>query len=170
MIVIVHIIKVAMIRKFIPGDAVACCKLVQACIISDRSMPTILRDAMIRAESPNAMLERSRLFYVAVYESNDRISGIVGLDMNEIRILCVSPGLQRRGIGRALLGHAIEMVPGALFQDIFVYAAPGAVAFYKAAGFSEKGPMTFTFEGEPLQTVFMSRMTRNDIKPLHVEG
>lgn len=159
-----------MIRNFIPEDAEACSGLIHTCIESDRTIPATLRDKMIQAESPGTVLERSRLFYVAVYESGARISGVAGLDMNEIRILCVSPEHRRRGIGLALLDHLTGMVPGVLFPDIFVYAATGAVAFYKAAGFSEKGSMTFTFEGEQLQTVFMSRMNRNIIKPLHVEG
>lgn len=113
---------------------------------------------MIRTESPDSMLERSRLFYLAVYESAARISGIAGLDMNEIRILCVSPEHQRRGIGRLLLNHVMEMVPGTLFPDVFVYAATGAVAFYKASGFEEKGPMVFDISGEPLETIFMTRL------------
>ena len=151
---------IAMIRKFTTADAVSCSNLIQACIASDRSIPASLRDAMIRSESPDAVIERSRLFYVSVHESDSRISGIAGLDMNEIRILCVSPEHQRRGIGRLLLNHVMEMVPGALFPDVFVYAATGAVAFYKAAGFEEKGPMAFAFAGDTLQTVFMIRAIR----------
>ena len=147
-----------MIRKFTPADTVACCNLVHACIESDRTIPSVLKGKMIRAESPDSMLERSRLFYLAVYESGARISGIAGLDMNEIRILCVSPDHQRRGIGRLLLNHVMEMVPGTLFPDVFVYAAKGAVAFYKASGFEEKGPMVFDISGEPLETIFMTRL------------
>jgi len=149
-----------MIRNFIPEDAVACTELIRACIESDRSIPGTLRDKMVRAESPDSMLERSRLFFTAVYESDSRITGIAGLDMNEIRILCVSPDHQRRGIGRALLEHLAGMVPSALFPDIFAYVATGAVPFYKAAGFSEKGPMAFAFEGDRLQTIFMVRPVR----------
>jgi GNAT superfamily N-acetyltransferase len=155
-----YIDNIAMIRKFTTADAVVCSNLIQACVASDRSISPSLRDAMIHSESPDAMIERSRLFYVAVYESESRISGIAGLDMNEIRILCVSPEHQRRGIGRLLLNHVMEMVPGTLFQDVFVYAAKGAVAFYKAAGFEEKGPMAFAFAGDTLQTVFMTRTIR----------
>ncbi len=151
---------IAMIRKFTTADAVACSSLIQACVASDRSISASLRDAMIRSETPDAVIERSRLFYVAVFESDSEISGIAGLDMNEIRILCVSPEHQRRGIGRLLLNHVMEMVPATLFPDVFVYAAKGAAAFYKAAGFEEKGPMAFAFAGDTLETVFMTRMIR----------
>ena len=106
------------------------------------------------------MEERARLFYVAVYESENRVLGVAGLDMNEIRLLYVSPDQQRRGIGRALLEHLRPMVPGILFPDIFVYAATQAVGFYKACGFAEKGPFCFDIDGEPLTTIFMTSPTR----------
>ncbi len=111
-------------------------------------------------ETPHAMEERARLFYVAAYESENRVLGVAGLDMNEIRLLYVSPDQQRRGIGRALLDHLRPMVPGILFPDIFVYAATQAVGFYKACGFTEKGPFCFDIDGEPLTTIFMTSPTR----------
>ena len=101
------------------------------------------------------MNERARLFYVAVYESENRILGVAGLDMNEILLLYVSPEHQRRGIGRALFEHLRAMVPGILFQDIFVYSSIQAVGFYRACGFIEKGPFCFDLAGAPLPTVFM---------------
>jgi GNAT superfamily N-acetyltransferase len=146
-----------MIRKFVPEDAYACCSLIHSCIEADPTISATLRGKMIHGESPYVMLERSRLFYLAVYESDTGIPGIAGLDMNEIRLLCVSPDRQRRGIGRTLLDHLISMVPGYLFPDIFVYASMEAVPFYKACGFLEKGPVAFAFAGSRLQTVFMTR-------------
>jgi len=154
-----------MIRKFIAEDAVACCNLIHVCIEMDRSIPAVLRGRMLRAETPESMLERSRLFYTAVHESDSRISGITGLDMNEIRILCVSPGRRREGIGSALIEHLVDMVPPALFPDTFVYASTGAVPFYKTAGFVEKGPMAFVFAGSRLQTVFMARPVQDTDTP-----
>ena len=144
-----------MIRKFIPTDAANCCSLIHACIELDATIPGILRGEMVQSETPHTMLERSRLFYVAVYESDGIVLGLAGLDMNEIRILCVSPTHQRSGIGRALLDHLISMVPKFLFPDVFVYAFTEAVPFYKTAGFIEKGPVVYKFAGGKLRTVFM---------------
>ena len=101
------------------------------------------------------MTEHAKHFYIAVYELEDRILGVAGLDLNEIRLLYVSPEYQRRGIGRMLLEHIRSMVPGILFADVFVYSSEQAVAFYKACGFVEKGPYAFDLEGEALRTVFM---------------
>lgn len=102
------------------------------------------------------MEERSRLFYVAVYESENRILGIAGLDMNEIRLLFVSPEHRRSGIGRALLEFIRSMVPGIPFPDIFVYSSIEGREFYRAFGFLEKGPVDFDIGGEPLRTLFMT--------------
>ena len=102
------------------------------------------------------MEERAKLFYLAVYETEGRILGIAGLDMNEIRLLFVSPGSRRRGIGRALFEHFRSMVPNIMFPDIFVYSSIQGISFYKACGFVERGPASFDFAGEQLQTIFMS--------------
>ena len=144
-----------MIRQFRPGDASSCCALIDACLEQETSYsPSLLRK--IRSiETPQSMTEHAKLFYIAVYESEDRILGVAGLDLNEIRLLYVSPEYQRRGIGRMLLEHISGLVPSILFAEVFVYSSEQAVAFYKACGFVDKGPFTFDLEGEALRTVFM---------------
>jgi len=107
------------------------------------------------------MAERARLFYLAVWETEGEVLGVVGLDMNEIRLLCVSPEHQRRGIGRALVDHVKNMTPGILFADIFVYSAPPAVDFYKACGFMEGGALDLDIGSEPMDTIFMTFRTRS---------
>ena len=145
-----------MIRQFRDTDNVACSQLICDCLHNDRSLSPLLREKMRKHETPETMLARARLFYTAVYESENRILGIVGLDMNEIRLLYVSPESQRRGIGRMLLDYIRPMVPGALFPDIFVYASLQSVGFYKAYGFTEKGSLDFDFDGKPIPTVFLT--------------
>lgn len=102
------------------------------------------------------MEERARLFYVAVFEAENRILGIAGLDMNEIRLLCVSPEHRRQGIGKALLQHLRAMVPGMLFSDLFVYSSLEGRDFYRSCGFEEKGLVSFDVAGEKLPTIFMT--------------
>jgi N-acetylglutamate synthase-like GNAT family acetyltransferase len=144
-----------MIRQFQPGDATACCALIDACLEQDSSYsPSLLRK--IRGiENPQSMTEHAKLFYIAVYELENRILGVAGLDLNEIRLLYVSPEYQRRGIGRMLLEHIRSMVPSILFAEVFVYSSEQAAAFYRACGFVDKGPFTFDLGGEALRTVFM---------------
>jgi GNAT superfamily N-acetyltransferase len=148
-----------MIRQFQPIDASSSCSLIRACLKGDISLTHSLCEKLCIRQTPQMLLEQARLFYVSVYESDHRILGIAGLDMNEIRLLYVSPEHQGKGIGRALLDHLIPMAPAALFPDIFVYSSLTAVGFYKACGFIKKGPFSFDIDGDTLPTVFMARPT-----------
>jgi N-acetylglutamate synthase-like GNAT family acetyltransferase len=145
-----------MIRQFQLEDAPQCAVLLRSCLQADSSLPPALRNRMLARESPQSIIERAKLFYLAVYESGGKILGMAGLDINEIRLLCVSPEHQHGGIGRALVEHVIGMVPGSLFSDAFVYSAIQSAGFYRACGFADKGPFSLDVEGEALQTIFMS--------------
>lgn len=145
-----------MIRQFRPDDATDCCSLIHGCLAGDSALSTGLREKLIASETPQSMEERAKLFYVAVYESEGRILGVAGLDLNEIRILCVSPKHRRSGIGRLLLEFILSMVPGALFPDVFVYSSIQGRDFYRACGFVEKGFVSFDIGGEPMRTAFMT--------------
>jgi len=144
-----------MIRQFQPEDASSCCALIDACLEQDTSYSPSLLRKMRTIETPQSLQEHAKLFYIAVYELEDRILGVAGLDLNEIRLLYVSPEYQRKGIGRMLLEHIRSMVPSILFAEVFVYSTEQAVSFYKACGFVDKGPFAFGLEGEALRTVFM---------------
>jgi GNAT superfamily N-acetyltransferase len=148
-----------MIRQFQPEDAPACCRLLLECLEKDAAYSPGLREKIRHSETPGSMLLRAGLFYVAVYEKQNRIWGVAGLDMNEIRLLFVSPEHRRQGVGRFLLEHVKAMVPAALFSEIFVYSSIQSVEFYRACGFREKGPFCFDIGGETLPTVFMTSPT-----------
>lgn len=106
------------------------------------------------------MIERASLYYLAVYERESRILGIAGLDLNEVRLLFVSPAHRGAGIGRALIEHLKTMVPATFFADSFVYASTQSVEFYKSCGFVEGGPVEFDVGQEKLHTVFMTFLIR----------
>jgi N-acetylglutamate synthase-like GNAT family acetyltransferase len=145
-----------MIRPFNTQDAQSCCSLIRNCIRQDLSISDSLRKKLLGFETPQSMIERAKLFYMAVYESGSQITGIAGLDLNEIRLLCVSPECQRSGIGRDLLKHITAMAPKNFFRDLFVYSSIPAVDFYKSQGFVENGPVSFDLGGETMRTVFMT--------------
>jgi N-acetylglutamate synthase-like GNAT family acetyltransferase len=148
------------IRQFRPEDAQSCCRLIQDCLKADPSISPSLSKKLLEGESPQVMEERARLFYLAVYESESKIVGLAGLDLNEIRLLHVSPERRELGIGRALFNHLAAMAPGDFFSEIFVYSSLPAVGFYKALGFVEKGPISFRIGDEIMQTIFMTLPTR----------
>src|SRR5262249_34556456 len=128
-----------MIRQFQPGDSNGCAAVVQASVVHDGTISRSLRQRLLSNESGESMLERARLYYLAVFEINGSIAGFAGLDMNEIRILVVDPQYRGRNVGRDLLEHLETMVPAALFQDIFVYSSRAAVGFYRNCGYKSRG-------------------------------
>ncbi len=149
-----------MIRPFQPDDAEACTAIIRACILEDAALSPQLREKLLELETPAAMVERAQLYYLVVHESEGSISGLGGLDLNEIRILFVSSGHRHGGIGRALVEHFETMVPPTFFKDIFVYSMAGSTGFYRAIGFQERGPAVFLVGGIPMETVFMTRLVR----------
>lgn len=146
-----------MIRQFRADDAPACCSLIRECIGRDPQLSATLREKLCRSESTEAMIERAHLFYVAVYDLSGPIVAVGGLELNEIRLLYVSPGHQGKGFGKVLLEHLESMVPAMLFADIFVYSTFSAVDFYRTHGFAAGGEFAIDIGGEQLMTVFMTK-------------
>ncbi len=146
-----------LIRQFQSEDADSCCDLVRACLRTDPLMPPAALERLLLAESPAAMRERATLFYLAVCVVEGRIAGVAGIDMNEIRLLYVDPKFRSRGVGGALLAHVESMLPPALFTDVFVYSAPGAVGFYRAHGYEPGGEHRVDVGGAIMATIFMTK-------------
>ncbi len=149
-----------MIRQFRTEDAPGCVRVIQACVERDPQISAALRQKLLRSESPEKMLRRASLFYVAVFDSDEGAWGVAGLDLNEIRLLYVVPEHQGEGIGGALLSHLESMIPPAVFTDIFVYSTFAAVDFYRARGYTSGGEFTFDIDGESLTAVFMTKALR----------
>jgi N-acetylglutamate synthase-like GNAT family acetyltransferase len=150
-----------MIRQFAAADAEACCEVIRACLASDSQLPPSLYTTLQILETPQAMRKRAALFYMAVYESGKDVVGVAGLDMNEVRLLYVSPKHQNQGIGEALLDHLESMVPPSMFADIFVYSTPSAADFYSRRGFKGMGEYSFNLNGEQLRTIFMIKILKH---------
>jgi N-acetylglutamate synthase-like GNAT family acetyltransferase len=146
-----------MIRQFQPADADACCELIHSCLALDSQISRTLYNVLRTRETPQAMWKRSTLFYLAVCEADSSVIGVAGLDMNEVRLLYVSPENQNQGIGGALLDHLEMLVPSSLFADIFVYSTPSAARFYRGRGFRAAGEYSFDLSGEQLLTIFMRK-------------
>ncbi len=145
------------IRQFQSEDAVACTRIVHACLELDPLMPQEMKDALLRTESPEIMCERAMSFYVAVYPLGGAVAALGGIELNEIRLLFVAPEYQHRGIGGSLLKHLESWAPPDLFSDIFVYSAPGAVGFYRSHGYRPGGEQRFVFGNCSVPTIFMTK-------------
>lgn len=76
----------------------------------------------------------------------DAMAGFIALRDRHIDQLYVDPAHQRGGIGSALLGAALNAVPGRITLDVFEENA-SARAFYEKHGFSERDRWMNTEEG-----------------------
>jgi len=145
------------IRQFRRADAEACSEIVRACLLQDPLMQMLAEEVLPLAESPAILCRWAGRFYVAVCALEDSPAGVGGVDMNEIRILSVHPEHQREGIGSALLMHLEDLVPPALFRDVFVYAAPAAEGFYQRHGYRSGGEHVEQLGNVRVPTIFMSK-------------
>jgi len=144
-----------MIRQFQAEDAPACSQLIRESIRQDALIPDEAREDLLAMESARSMLDRGRLFYLAVSDLGERLAGLGGVEMNEIRLLLVSPEYRGRGIGRSILTHLESMVPSGFFSDLFVYASPAAEGFYRALDYVPQGEHSVKIAGCTLATIFM---------------
>jgi len=145
------------IRHYRNEDAEACSLLLRTCLASGPFSPEAARQEIIRAETTAVMHKRAGLFYLAVHEIAGEITGIGGVDMNEIRLLAVHPDHRGSGIGTALLEHLESLVPPGLFRDIIIYAAPEAEGFYLARGYRAGGEVTIRSGNITLPAIFMTK-------------
>jgi putative acetyltransferase len=82
-----------------------------------------------------------------VYEDGGRVSGFVSLVGDEVGGLFVHPGAQGRGIGRALMDHAVAL-RGRLTLEVFERNGSGR-GFYARYGFREIGRNVHEATGQP---------------------
>ena len=114
----------------------------KAIVPPDRYREPFLALDDVRAES------RRMTFYV--YERDDRIGGVIGLEkrtggIGVIGRLYVLPELQRTGVGMALLAHVEGAARRKRLREIVVWTdskASWAVSFYKRRGYREIEPGT----------------------------
>jgi ribosomal protein S18 acetylase RimI-like enzyme len=90
--------------------------------------------------------------WVRVARVDGRAIGFVALDVRgpaEITHLWVSPGCQRRGVGRRLLAAAIEEARRRRLPSLAIDSDPNAAAFYEACGARVIGSRPAPMPGAP---------------------
>lgn len=109
------------------------------------------RDALtIRAEALSA-------WSVFVALANGKPVGFVAIRPTESRWelehLWVLPAYQRRGIGRALMDHAISYASATDRTVLRIESDPHAVGFYRSMGAAEAGDVTAPMPGAPARVL-----------------
>lgn len=89
-------------------------------------------------------------------DEESRILGFLGLQKNSIDVLFVAPEHLRRGVGKALLQHAISLVGLPLALDVYEQNT-GATQFYLANGFRPIGRSLTDGAGRPFPMLQMRR-------------
>lgn len=103
-------------------------------------------EAMVRDFLPNAPL------WLAV-DRYDRPAGFMLLDGSHMAALFVDSACHGRGVGRALVDHALARHPG-LTTDVNAQNA-GAAAFYRRMGFVETGRSPTDEDGRPYPLIHL---------------
>jgi putative acetyltransferase len=107
-------------------------------------------DAMVAEHFlPNAEL------WLAV-DGADYPQGFLVMDGSMIDALFVDPSVHGRGIGTALVQHALSLSPGAIDVDASEQA-DNAVAFYEARGFVRTGRSATDPQGRPYPLIHLRR-------------
>jgi ribosomal protein S18 acetylase RimI-like enzyme len=70
----------------------------------------------------------------------------------ELEHLWIRPSCMRRGIGRALLAHAVNELYRAGVPSVLIDSDPNAMAFYVACGATQIGARAAPIDGEPGRT------------------
>jgi GNAT superfamily N-acetyltransferase len=94
---------------------------------------------------------RTKTMFVAVLDGET--AGFYALissdDTWELAHLWVSPRFMRKGVGRTLVAHAIEMASRGGAREIRVDADPNAERFYVACGAVRRGKVAAPIPGQP---------------------
>lgn len=133
-----------MIRRYRPDDLEA---VLQVWLLSARAAYSFLDEGFFEEEAVE--LERTWLPVAEtwVYEDGTRVVGFIALLDHEVGGFFVTPTMQGRGIGRALMDHA-RRLKGALELSVFVENASGR-RFYERYGFTVVGEQIEERTGRP---------------------
>ena len=99
-------------------------------------------------------IERDEMF---VMESDRRMVGFGHTTRGEVQALFVDPGWAGRGVGSALLRHAIGLAARGHEGPIQLTSTLNAVGFYRARGFVEVGPTELNKHGVALPFMLMEQ-------------
>ena len=121
------------IRPYQAADWARLCEIHDAARL-DELEPTIGRDAFLTLEqtAENEGLFDNQLF---VADVNQKIQGFVAYSDEELAWLYVDPPFYRRGVGRALLQHAVAHAGPDIMIEVLEGNAP-ALALYLSEGFA----------------------------------
>lgn len=125
------------LRRFEPGDATACCAIMNAAIQAMDGLNPQARSLVTSKNIPETLGPELARSFTLVAVVPDGIGGLGVLDSAEVKRVYVHPRVQSRGIGTKLV-QALEAEArrrGA--HRLELQASPSSVRFYLRLGFRE---------------------------------
>lgn len=97
--------------------------------------------------------------YLAVAETDERIVGFAGLDLDRgvVETLYVRPDAAGRGVGTALLDRVERVARDRGHEALLTGASRNAVGFYERRGYAAEGTVEVSMERETVEFVKMRK-------------
>jgi putative acetyltransferase len=138
------------IRPGIPADVPRALAIWRAAVDATHGFLTPEDRAEIDAMVAEQFLPNAPLWLA---EDADGIQGFLVMDGTMIDALFVDPAMHGRGIGTALVAHALKLAPGATVEAS--EQAANALPFYLACGFEITGRAETDPQGRPYPLVHL---------------
>lgn len=155
-----------MIRKANPEDVPRALEIWRAAVDATHGFLTPQDRAEIDAMVANDFLPKVELLLAV--NAHDRPLGFLVMDGEMIDALFVDPAVHGRGIGTALLDHALSLAPNAVVDAS--EQATNALPFYEARGFVRTGRSETDPQGRPYPLVHLRYVGRENAPPLRERG
>lgn len=107
--------------------------------VNIQDYPSEAIEQLVPAYGPGNLVERSKRQHMVVAETGGQIVGTASIDSDRVRNVFVEPSLQKKGIGRALMGEIETYARSHGQQRLFLFAAWSAIGFYEKLGYIGEG-------------------------------
>lgn len=125
-----------LLRHFKPEDAQACCDVINASVTAMRGLNDAARFYIIAKNVPADLSAELQTGYSLVAEIHGHIVAVGSLSKDgEIRRIYVSPDMQKRGIGKAIMDMLEDAARKREMSEIRIHASPTSVEFYEQLGY-----------------------------------
>jgi len=136
------------IRKFKKKDAKICSKIIAETVKKENIIVKKSQEEVIKASTPEALIERMKTRKYFVCKKNNKILGIGALNKNQVRTMYVLSNHQKGGIGTLILKRIEKEALKNKTKKLFLYTHPKPAKFYLKNGF--KTIKKLKYRGDPV--------------------
>jgi anthranilate phosphoribosyltransferase len=119
-----------------------------------------VQTALFRVFGKAAYLE-DKAPYLFVFEQDGTVLGLGAAEAGWIKRMYVDPAHHHRGIGKHILAHLEDQIGQSSETDVYLYAFPSSVSFYRHFGYEVEGSEIHTMEDVAVSAVRMYKHLRS---------